>query len=109
MVPGTAARSSADSLSALPPDFAFGFEDLRLVLEPALQLVEDFAALSAADSASDWFAAALCMDEASVALKLEGHDDGSPSVAETTGAAAGMRMAFTCIGAPRDRLHSTRQ
>jgi len=49
------------------------------------------------------------MDEASVALKLEGADDGDLVAVEAAGVAAGMGIASTCIGVPRVRLHSMRQ
>lgn len=39
------------------------------------------------------------MDEASVALKLEGAGRGRAAL-ETAGAAPGMRIASTCIGVP---------
>lgn len=49
------------------------------------------------------------MDEASVALKLEGADDGDLVAVEAAGVAAGMGIASTCIAVPRVRLHSMRQ
>jgi hypothetical protein len=52
------------------------------------------------------------MEEASVALKLEGVVDGvlaAEESEEAAGVAAGMRIASTCIGVPRVRLHSMRQ
>jgi hypothetical protein len=48
------------------------------------------------------------MDEASVALKLEGTGHGLVAVGGA-GVAAGMRIASTCIEVPRVRLHSMRQ
>ena len=51
------------------------------------------------------------MDEASVALKLEGTGGEDEALVAVGGAgvAAGMRIASTCIGVPRFRLHSMRQ
>jgi len=53
-------------------------------------------------------------DEASVspklvALELEGANDDGRVAAEAAGIVAGMKIASTFIGAPRDRLHSIRQ
>lgn len=47
------------------------------------------------------------MDEASAALKLAAA--GGLATVEASGVAAGMGIAFTCIGVPRVRLHSMRQ
>ena len=51
------------------------------------------------------------MDEASVALKLEGKGKEDEALVAVGGAgvAAGMRIASTCIEVPRFRLHSMRQ
>ncbi|MGB6385672.1 MAG: hypothetical protein WBD25_16680 [Terriglobales bacterium] len=49
------------------------------------------------------------MEEASVALKLEGAVDGVLAAEESAGVAAGMRITSTCIGVPQVRLHSMRQ
>lgn len=52
------------------------------------------------------------MEEASAALKLDGWDGddaGSLVAVGAAGAAAGMGIASTFIGVPRDRLHSMRQ
>jgi hypothetical protein len=49
------------------------------------------------------------MDEASVALKLEGADDAGLAAVEAACAAAGIEIASTRIGMPRVRLHSMRQ
>ena len=47
------------------------------------------------------------MDDASVALKLEGTDDGDLVAVKTAGVAAGMGIASTCIGVPH-RFDCTR-
>ena len=44
-----------------------------------------------------------------MALKLEGTGDEGLVAVEAAGVAAGMRIASTCIGVPRVRLHSMRQ
>jgi hypothetical protein len=51
------------------------------------------------------------MDEASVALKLEGTGEEDEALVAVGGAgvAAGMRIASKCIGVPRFRLHSMSQ
>jgi hypothetical protein len=66
----------------------------------------------AAELAIDEFAGdELAIDEARVALKLGGKGDPARALASAgaAGNAAGMRMASTCIGAPRDLMHSMRQ
>jgi hypothetical protein len=42
------------------------------------------------------------IDEASVALKLEAADEEGWAMLEAAVAAAGLRIASTCIGIPRD-------
>ena len=49
------------------------------------------------------------MDEASFALKLPVPDNAGLVAVEAADIAAGMGIAFTCIGVPRVRLHSMRQ
>lgn len=129
VVPGTVAELAAGLASDLPADFEFGLDELRVGLELAPRLgavleldlesmfVSGLETDPAPDSMPDFaqvFAsvcsgAALDMDEASVALKLGGADDGGLAAAEAVCAAAGMRIASTYIGAPRVRLHSMRQ
>jgi hypothetical protein len=126
----------SDLASALSTDFEFSSNELRvgpalparfgarLALDLAAMFVSRFVFAStwapnlepdsavvpdAADSSWEG-SAALDMDEASVALKLVGGDDaGSVVAGGAAGIATGMGIASTYIGAPRDRLHSTRQ
>lgn len=48
-------------------------------------------------------AVGLDMEEASVAPKLEGADEAIRAAVGAAGAVAGMRIASTCIGVPRNR------
>ncbi len=62
-----------------------------------------------ADWSPECSGAELDMEEASVALKLEEADDEGLAAVGAARVAAGMGIAFTCIGVPRVRLHSMRQ
>lgn len=129
MVPRAAAELAAGLAPDFPAGFEFGLNELRAEMELAprlgavleldleLMFVSALETNPAPDSMPDFAlvfssvcsGVALDMDEASVALKLGGADDGGLAAAEAVCVAAGMRIASTYIGVPRVRLHSMRQ
>jgi hypothetical protein len=87
--------------------------ELALRFETTSELDLESAFAAGADGFSKSSGPELDMDEASFAPKAEGAADGDTDAsrggAGAVGAATGMRVASTCIGVPRVRLHSMRQ